>query len=814
MSKTLLIGALALVIFFQAWFITPALAWYSTPAPDCPLATQDGRILVHLQGSTRKVIVSSGSEQAATLGPINVDIPAGTYDITLASFDDHPVKPDQQQPHEEWYLILNDASGAHVDKTNFVADIPDAVEEWVTQKVNDNFVIAQTISSVTAFHNVYPDPTNPNSVTPICAAFDRQNILPAVTTKPATGVQKTQAALNGFVDPNGTSDTTRWFEWGTGTSLGNKTAVESAPSASDFSFTISNLTPNTTYYFRVFAKNSAGAVKGIILTFKTNEEPAPTADIKANNSDGPITISYNSSASITWTSSNANSCAVAPNNWTGTIGSNSTGNLTSDRTYTVRCSGAGGSAADSVTVQVQQLPAPSVNLFANPEAIDPGQSSTLTWTSQNADTCSASEGWSGTKSVSGSETVRPSSLTTYRITCMNASGSATDIATVRVNQGSAPTVSLTANPGSVLRGNPSILSWTSSRANSCTATNNWSGSKSTSGNESVTPSQTTTYILTCSNQFGSSSDDATISVYEDNQFPTVTLTANPTQINQGSYSTLTWSSHNTTSCTAFNGWSGTKSVSGSESVTPNATTLYTITCMGPRGSVSATATVSVINLTTGAIITKNARNLTLNNANFITSIEAQSGDEIQFEIRARNPRSTTETIVVKDILPVELTYVPQSTLVNGFVGPDGITTTNGISISSVQPNEEKVITFRAKVVQNAPQTKITNYASISIASDTLQTASATIQIRSRGTVLGAATVVTGPENTLPWLLAIGFIGSLGLYVVLFRYRYAGMSSFGSALADIKLQIACWNIRRKERIGKTDSPSRPYDNDFI
>ena len=93
----------------------------------------------------------------------------------------------------------------------------------------------------------------------------------------------------------------------------------------------------------------------------------PTVDIKANGSDGPITIPYNTSAALTWTSTDAASC-YASGSWSGTksiSGSESTGNLTSSKTYTITCTGAYGSASDSVTVNVG-APTLSASLTALP----------------------------------------------------------------------------------------------------------------------------------------------------------------------------------------------------------------------------------------------------------------------------------------------------------------------------------------------------------------------------------------------------------------------------------------------------------------
>jgi hypothetical protein len=76
--------------------------------------------------------------------------------------------------------------------------------------------------------------------------------------------------------------------------------------------------------------------------------------------------------------------------------------------------------------------------------------------------------------------------------------------------------------------------------------------------------------------------------------PTVSLSASPNPIVAGQTTTLTWNSTNTSSCTASNGWSGTKSTSGS-TVSPalNQTTTYAITCTGTGGSASDSVTVNV-----------------------------------------------------------------------------------------------------------------------------------------------------------------------------------------------------------------------------
>lgn len=77
--------------------------------------------------------------------------------------------------------------------------------------------------------------------------------------------------------------------------------------------------------------------------------------------------------------------------------------------------------------------------------------------------------------------------------------------------------------------------------------------------------------------------------------PSVTLTASPATITLGESSTLTWSSNSGTSCTASGAWSGAKSASGTESVTPDAVgaATYSISCSGGTYSTPGTASVTV-----------------------------------------------------------------------------------------------------------------------------------------------------------------------------------------------------------------------------
>jgi hypothetical protein len=94
---------------------------------------------------------------------------------------------------------------------------------------------------------------------------------PFTTTGAATGVTAASATLTGTVDPNGHS-TSWYFEYGTTTGYGTKTATPSAGSsvgARPVSVAITGLTPGTTYHFRLVATSSAGTSPGADATFAT-----------------------------------------------------------------------------------------------------------------------------------------------------------------------------------------------------------------------------------------------------------------------------------------------------------------------------------------------------------------------------------------------------------------------------------------------------------------------------------------------------------------------------------------------------------------
>ncbi len=182
------------------------------------------------------------------------------------------------------------------------------------------------------------------------------------------------------------------------------------------------------------------------------------------------------------------------------------------------CSGGvGGSDSTTNGGSTPLTPTPTVSLSANPTSVASGASSTLSWSSTNATSCTASGAWSGTKSTSGSQSSGTLAATsTFSLSCTGAGGSANKSVIVTVNAPPvpAPTVSISANPTSVTSGNAAMLTWSSTDATSCTASGDWSGTKPTSGSASTgnLTAAANTFVLSCSGPGGTTSQLATVMV--------------------------------------------------------------------------------------------------------------------------------------------------------------------------------------------------------------------------------------------------------------------------------------------------------------
>ena len=164
--------------------------------------------------------------------------------------------------------------------------------------------------------------------------------------------------------------------------------------------------------------------------------PAPTVSLSSSVSSVEVNIEFN----LTWSSTNATSCS-ASGDWSDAIGTSGTKAITETsagtKTYTITCTGAGGSASDSVSVTVTNPPPePTATISSSASTVEVDESFTLTWSSTDATSCSASGDWSDAIETSGTKVITETDSTTktYTITCTGAGGSATASVSVTINQ--------------------------------------------------------------------------------------------------------------------------------------------------------------------------------------------------------------------------------------------------------------------------------------------------------------------------------------------------------------------------------------------
>jgi phospholipase C len=234
---------------------------------------------------------------------------------------------------------------------------------------------------------------------------------------------------------------------------------------------------------------------------------------------------------------------------------------------------------------------PTISVSADKNNVNPGDLVTLTWHTTNATelTVQPPIGESDDLQLSDSGSVSPSQTTTYVFTATGSGGSKSFSMTVNVKT-VPPTVTLTADPNSILAGQSATLSWNSENTTSVTI-DGGVGAVSPTGTKTVTPAATTTYTATATGPGGTQTAQATVTVAASGQLA-VTLTAAPDTITAGQTSKLTWSSQSATSVT-LNGTS--VGLSGTQDVTPATTTQYTVMATDSAGATkSATATVTVL----------------------------------------------------------------------------------------------------------------------------------------------------------------------------------------------------------------------------
>lgn len=270
-----------------------------------------------------------------------------------------------------------------------------------------------------------------------------------------------------------------------------------------FSWTLSSLSGpasvsvnSSTGQISVTGCNTTGTTGQVYLTFNYTDGNGNNQSTPLNNhsftvlATSPVTYAYCNNATVctghsaTLTASGGGASTYAYK-WVNGATTQSI-NTSTAGTYSVTVTGNNGIAAiANGTVTIVSPPTVSVNNAATCS----GTAATLTATTTNTTNYSWSPGGATTQTI----TVSPSSTTSYTVTASNAGCNATASGTVTVNASPTPSVN---NPF-ICSGNSATLTATGGSSYV------WSTS-ATTASISVSPSLTTTYIVTVSNANGCS----------------------------------------------------------------------------------------------------------------------------------------------------------------------------------------------------------------------------------------------------------------------------------------------------------------------
>lgn len=279
--------------------------------------------------------------------------------------------------------------------------------------------------------------------------------------------------------------------------------------------------------------------------------------ICANQSTTLSATSSNGTATVQWYSAATGGNAVA----TGSLYTTPT--YTAAGTYTVYAGTCPGTYRQPITITVTS----GLNISVNSATICPSQTAVLTLT-----TSATSYTWN-TGATTNSISVSPSTTTIYTINATGSSCSGSQ--TVAVNVLPTPTTAVASQ--TICSNTTTTL--TASGASSYT----WQPGGQTTSAIIVTPSSNTTYTITGSNGTCTNSTTATVSVVTQ---PTVAVA----NVSVCSGNSISMSASGATNYT----WQPGGATSTSISITPTATTIYTITGANGNCTHSITATASVV----------------------------------------------------------------------------------------------------------------------------------------------------------------------------------------------------------------------------
>ena len=320
-------------------------------------------------------------------------------------------------------------------------------------------------------------------------------IILSVTATPSA-VQKGKTTLLYWnIDPNGLSTSVTISNIGT-VGLTGTQVVGPWSATGEVSFTVT-------------ATNSAGST---IQTIHIS-----VIDVVNYFTANPIAITAGQSATLSWNVAGQGAIVVQSVyiDGVGAVAQTGTQQVSpaASTIYYLRVETNYGEVVVSATVTVTQVTLPAIISFsAAPGSLSAAGQVVLAWNITGATNVSINQGVGAVNATSGQVTVQVNQTTVFTITAINSGGSSTSQVSVTVGTVQPPPVivAFTATPSSLSAAGPVVLAWQVTGAFSVNISG--VGTVDSSGQVTVPVAQTTTYTLTATNLFGSSTAHVTVTV--------------------------------------------------------------------------------------------------------------------------------------------------------------------------------------------------------------------------------------------------------------------------------------------------------------
>jgi hypothetical protein len=289
---------------------------------------------------------------------------------------------------------------------------------------------------------------------------------------------------------------------------------------------------------------------------------------------------------------NADEVTIEPN--VGTVDSSSGSfKVTPSETtvYTLIAKNIDGEVRLTTLVTVD-TPKPTIlRCDVTPQNIFRGDSAELNWQVDNANNVNLT-GF-GEVPHTGSQTVSPTETTTYTLSATNANGTISCPLVVQVTKGEVPQIiRYTTNPMQILAGTSATLLWQVENADEVSIDGGVGAVSRTSGQVSVSPTQTTAYTITATNRYGTVNANVVINVVQPAEVTSFTVTDQAPTEPTGVEVFLNWTTQNATTVTIDNGL-GPRPMNGSVPLRVTTTTTFTIVASNQFSQDTKQVTVTV-----------------------------------------------------------------------------------------------------------------------------------------------------------------------------------------------------------------------------